>query len=218
MVNLKGTWSRAEAFPAFNRSTDDVYRFVSLLQCGTVYSVTCKVIRRDGYALLDCGCEDAVERASCGLILLYIVDIIWSLKTQSSSTEVSDVLVHFSFFGKATPSLQKKKKEVWFHNDLCSQNEMRQRNKNSRAEVESVSSSERVTEQSNTSFYFFFFFFKKMIPFVTLKNTTHRYEHSNDTSVTKTRGFARLIPLGLYEYRQYIGLSECFASLFARLQ
>ena len=96
MGDLKGTWSRDEAFPAFNQST---YRFVSLLQCGTVYSVTCKVIQRDGYVLLDCGCEDAVERACCGsgffLILLYVVDIIWSLKTQSSSLEVSDVLVHF---------------------------------------------------------------------------------------------------------------------------
>lgn len=32
MVNLKGTWSHDEAFPAFSQSTD-VYRFVSLLQC-----------------------------------------------------------------------------------------------------------------------------------------------------------------------------------------
>lgn len=66
MGNLKGTWSHDEAFPAFNQSTD-VYRFVSLLQCSTVYSVTCKVIQRDGYVLLHCGCEDAVERACrCG--------------------------------------------------------------------------------------------------------------------------------------------------------
>lgn len=32
-----------------------------------------------------------------------------------------------------------------------------------------------------------------MIPFVTLKNTTRRHEHSNDTSVTKeTLGFSGL--------------------------
>lgn len=61
MGDLKGTWSRDEVFPAFNQSTD-VYRFVSLLQCSTVYSVTCKVIQRDGYVRLHCGCEDAVER------------------------------------------------------------------------------------------------------------------------------------------------------------
>lgn len=79
MGDLKGTWSRDEVFPAFNQSTD-VYRFVSLLQCSTVYSVTCKVIQRDGYVRLHCGCEDFS-------ILLYIVDIIWSLKTQSSSID-----------------------------------------------------------------------------------------------------------------------------------
>lgn len=45
----KGTWSHDEAF---NQPTD-VYRFVSLLQCSAVYSITCKVIQRDGYVFLD---------------------------------------------------------------------------------------------------------------------------------------------------------------------
>lgn len=116
MVHLKGTWSRDEAFPAFNWSTD-VYRFVSLLQCSTVYSVTCKVIQRDGYVLLDCGCEDGVERACCCggfLILLYTVDdIIWSLKSQSSLMEVFDVLVHFLFLAKLH-RISKKKYQFGF--------------------------------------------------------------------------------------------------------
>lgn len=132
MVSLKGTWSHDEAF---NQPTD-VYRFVSLLQCSTVYSVTCKVIQRDGYALLDCG-----ERACCCGGFFSLLYIIWSLKTQSSMLEVSDVLVHlmftssflFFFFGKATPSLQKNKiKSVWFHNDLCSRNEKEEETQQSR--------------------------------------------------------------------------------------
>lgn len=72
------TWSHGEAL---NQSTD-VYRFVSLLQCSTVYSVTCQVRQRDGDLLLDCGCEDCC-RESVLLwrisILLYVVDdVIWS--------------------------------------------------------------------------------------------------------------------------------------------
>ncbi len=85
MVNLKGTWLHDEAFPAFNKY---VYRFVSLLQHSTVYSVTRKVIQRYGYVLLDRGCEDAAERLLLWLILslLYIADkIIWSFKTQWAS-------------------------------------------------------------------------------------------------------------------------------------
>lgn len=110
-VNLKGTWSHAEVF---NRSTDDAYRFVSLLQCSTVYSVTCKVIQRDGFS--NVAVRTLQRRRVGSLILLNIVNIIWSLKTRSSLMEVSDVLVHFLFFGIATPSLLKKR--VWFHNDL----------------------------------------------------------------------------------------------------
>ena len=155
MVYLKGTWSHDEAF---NQPTD-VYRFVSLLQCSTVYSVTCKVIQRDGYALLDGG-----ERACCCGGFFRLLYIIWSLKTQSSMLKVSDVLVHFMFtssflfFGKATPSLQKnnnnnKKKQFGF--TMTSVHEIRKKKKHCRAEVEYVS----VTKPSNTSFYLFYYFF-----------------------------------------------------------
>ena len=131
MVYLKGTWSHDEAF---NQPTD-VYRFVSLLQCSTVYSVTCKVIQRDGYALLDGG-----ERACCCGGFFHLLYIIWSLKTQSSMLKVSDVLVHFMFIGKATPSLQNnnnnnKKKTVWFHNDLCSRNKKEEETLQSRGGI-----------------------------------------------------------------------------------
>lgn len=128
-------------------------------------AVQCTVLPARSYREMDMHFSTvAVRMLESGgvLILLYIVvDIIWSLKTQSSSMEVSHVLVHFSFLAKLHRlSLSLSKKKVWFHNDLCSQNEMRQRdgNKNSRAEVESVPSSERVTKPSKFLFFFFKWF------------------------------------------------------------
>lgn len=63
---------------------------------------------------LTCTCEDAVELSLLRWIL-NLLDIIWSLKTQSSLLEISDVLLmycllFFSFLGKATSSLLIKKK------------------------------------------------------------------------------------------------------------
>lgn len=47
MVYLKGAWSHDGAL---NRPTDG-YRFVSLLQCSTVYRVPCRVVHGAGYVL-----------------------------------------------------------------------------------------------------------------------------------------------------------------------
>lgn len=73
---------------------------------------------------------------------LYIVDnIIWSLKTQSSTLEVSDVLVHYSlslFFLAKLPSLTRK---ILFGFTMTSVHKMRGK-RNNRAEVESVPLSE----------------------------------------------------------------------------
>lgn len=108
----KGTWSHDEAF---NQPTD-VYRFVSLLQCSAVYSVTCKVIQRDGYVFLDCGCEYAVERACCcgGFLSL---TMLFGFLRHNLRWRFSDVLVHshlFSFFflAKLHHLSQKKKKNL----------------------------------------------------------------------------------------------------------
>lgn len=52
-------------------------------------------------------------------------------------------------------------------------------------------------------------------PFVTLNNTIRGYRDSDDTSVTEMQKFCVLSSSGVV---MCIGLSECFASFFARLQ
>lgn len=52
-------------------------------------------------------------------------------------------------------------------------------------------------------------------PFVTLNNTIGGYRDSDDTSVTEMQKFCVLSSSGVV---MCIGLSECFASFFARLQ
>lgn len=100
------------------------------------------------------------------------------------------MLVHFSlFFGKATPSLHNR---FGFTMTSIHKNEMRQEKQQRRSGIWVVGKNELPNRVS--------FFVQVFCPFVTPENTTHRYEHSNDTSVTKTQGFASLIPLGLYEY------------------
>lgn len=122
----------------------DLCLFYSGVQCTVLPARSYREM--DMYFDYDWGCEDAVERACCcvGFELLYIIS---SLKTQSSTLEVSDVLVHSHFFWQSyTTSPKKEKKEkrkIKFGFTMTSDHKMRKK-------VESVLSS------SNTSFYRFY--------------------------------------------------------------
>ena len=78
MGNLGGTWSHAEAFAAFLQTHTDLCLYNSAVQC--------TVIPARSYRELDMDVSTVLREDAVG-------DIIWSFKTQSSSMEVSDVLL-----------------------------------------------------------------------------------------------------------------------------
>lgn len=121
----------------------DLCLFYSAVQCYL------QVIQRDGYVLLDC--EDAAERACCcgGLKVCspLLTTLFGLLRHNSLRWRFLMCLCISHFFGKATPSLSKKKKKNnLFGFTMTSVHKMRKKKKHSRAEVESVPSAERVTK------------------------------------------------------------------------
>lgn len=106
-------------------------------------AVQCTVLPARSYREMDMyfltGCEDAVEGACCCSGFLSLTMLFGLLRHNPLCWRFSDVLVHFSFFflffwQSYTISL-KKKKIVWFHNDLCCHNEKEKETQQSRGGI-----------------------------------------------------------------------------------